>query len=51
MTLHPVSAYTYRPKADSIKVMYGNDEIKENDTVVVAAGIDNNVKDINDILE
>lgn len=29
VTLHPVSAYTYRPKADSIKVMYGNDEIKD----------------------
>ncbi len=29
MTLHPVSAYTYRPKEDSIKVLYGNGELKD----------------------
>lgn len=29
VTLHPVSAYTYRPKSDSIKVLYGNGELKD----------------------
>ena len=29
VTLHPVSAYTYRPKSDTIKVLYGNGELKD----------------------
>ena len=29
VTLHPVSAYTYRPKEDSIKVLYSNGELKD----------------------
>lgn len=29
VTLHPVSAYTYRPKSDRIKVLYGNGELKD----------------------
>lgn len=29
VTLHPASAYTYRPKADSIKVLYAEGELKD----------------------
>ncbi|MBO4530961.1 MAG: HD domain-containing protein [Paludibacteraceae bacterium] len=29
VTLHPVSAYTYRPKSDRIKVLCGNGELKD----------------------
>lgn len=29
VTIHPVSSYTYRPKNDSIKVLYGDGELKD----------------------
>lgn len=29
VTIHPVSSYTYRPKSDSIKVLYGDGELKD----------------------
>lgn len=29
MTMHPVSAYTYRPKEETIKVLYSNGELKD----------------------
>lgn len=29
VTIHPVSSYTYRPKNDSIKVLYGDGELRD----------------------
>ena len=29
VTIHPVSSYTYRPKNDSIKVLYADGELKD----------------------